>query len=83
VTVVTSPNAPASAELSDNTLSDNTLSDNTHVTTTDPILSGQSHIPAGVNGTVITEMGGAAAEVLFGPPVNATETVSDSLLAVA
>lgn len=73
MTLVTSPNAPASTE----------LSDNTHVTTTDPIMSGQSHIPAGVNGTVITEMGGGAAEVLFGPPVNATETVSDSLLAVA
>jgi hypothetical protein len=59
-------------------------SDDTRVTTMGPITSGLSQIPQGANGTVIADFGnGAACEVLFGPPVSATETVTDSLLAVA
>jgi hypothetical protein len=63
---------------------DTALSDDTQVTTMGPITSGTSHIPQGANGTVIAEVGnGATLEVLFGPPVSATEDVSESLLAVA
>lgn len=72
MTAVTSPNAPVTTE----------LTDNTHVTTLGPIASGASQIPVGVNGTVVAAVP-PNYEVLFGPPVNATEIVSDSLLAVA
>ncbi len=60
------------------------LSDDTRVMTMGPINSGPNQIPQGADGTVVAELGnGATCEVLFGPPVNATETVTDSLLAVA
>ena len=72
MTAVTSPNAPLTTE----------LTDNTHVTTLGAITAGSSQIPVGVNGTVVAAVP-PDAEVLFGPPINATEIVSDSLLAVA
>jgi hypothetical protein len=74
VTILASPNTPSNAALSDDTL----------VTTIGPVTSGLGQIPEGANGTVIAELGnGATYEVLFGPPVNAAEPVTDSLLAVA
>lgn len=74
MTIITSPAAP----------SNTALSDDTRVMTMGPITAGTSQIPQGANGTVIAELGnGATSEVLFGPPVDATEPVTDSLLAIA
>lgn len=65
-------------------LSNTELGDNTPVTTMGPMTSDHGQIPEGTTGTVIAAFGnGTACEVLFGPPVSAAETVTESLLAVA
>ena len=65
-------------------LSNAGLADNTPVTTLGQITSGLHQIPEGVNGTVVAALdSGVSCEVLFGPPVSAAETVTESLLAVA
>jgi hypothetical protein len=74
VTAIPSPSSVSNA----------TLADNTPVMTMGPIVAGLSQIPQGADGTVIAALGnGGTCEVLFGPPVSAAETVTESLLAVA
>lgn len=69
---------------SPSSLSNTTLADNTPVTTVGLVTSGLSQIPQGVDGIVVAASGGGTTcEVLFGPPVSAAETVTESLLAVA
>jgi len=43
----------------------------------------QQVIPPGSDGTVVATLEGGAAEVQFGPPVSAVETVSQDVLAIA
>lgn len=74
MTIITSPAVVSNAA----------LTEDTQVTAMAPIASGVGQVPQGALGTVIAQFGsGATCEVLFGPPVSATETVSETLLAIA
>ncbi len=59
------------------------ITDNESVRVLGSVETPQQVIPPGSDGTVVATLEGGAAEVQFGPPVSAVETVSQDVLAIA